>query len=133
MASAIDATQPQDGVPASKSQLRANLLAAKSEIEDLQTRTRLVISNRASSTVSVTDADEQNYLVLQPGVTTLEMPDGLALGVIINGVNESGGAVNVVAKGGGSTVFAGASSLPDDAPWSAIKTAAAKIRVIVGG
>ena len=37
MASAIDPTKPVDGVPASKADLRANLQAAKSEIEGLQT------------------------------------------------------------------------------------------------
>lgn len=36
MASAIDPTKPADGVPASKADLRANLLAAKTEIEALQ-------------------------------------------------------------------------------------------------
>jgi hypothetical protein len=35
MASAIDSTKPQDGVPASKSDLRTNLAAAKAEIEAL--------------------------------------------------------------------------------------------------
>ena len=36
MASAIDPTKPADGVPAQKADLRANLLAAKREIEILQ-------------------------------------------------------------------------------------------------
>ncbi len=36
MVSAIDPTKPPDGVPASKSELRANLQAAKDEIEALQ-------------------------------------------------------------------------------------------------
>jgi hypothetical protein len=36
MASAIDPTKPSDGVPAVKSDLRANLAAAKNEIEILQ-------------------------------------------------------------------------------------------------
>ena len=36
MASAIDATKPVDGIPANKAELRANLLAAKTEIEALQ-------------------------------------------------------------------------------------------------
>ena len=36
MASAIDSTKPADGVPAVKSDLRANLQAAKAEIETLQ-------------------------------------------------------------------------------------------------
>lgn len=37
MASAIDPSKPADGVPAVKADLRANLLAAKNEIEALQT------------------------------------------------------------------------------------------------
>jgi hypothetical protein len=36
MASAIDPTKPADGVPAVKAELRANLAAAKTEIESLQ-------------------------------------------------------------------------------------------------
>jgi hypothetical protein len=36
MVSAIDPTKPADGVPAAKADLRANLLAAKLEIESLQ-------------------------------------------------------------------------------------------------
>ena len=36
MASAIDPTKPVDGVAANKADLRANLLAAKTEIEALQ-------------------------------------------------------------------------------------------------
>lgn len=46
MASAIDATKPLDGVPASKSELRANLLAAKNEITALQEH----IANLANAT-----------------------------------------------------------------------------------
>jgi hypothetical protein len=38
MASAIDPTKPRDGVPAKKADLRANLQAAKAEIEELQLR-----------------------------------------------------------------------------------------------
>lgn len=41
MASNIDPTKPQDGVPAVKSELRANLQHAKDEIEELQRQTRL--------------------------------------------------------------------------------------------
>lgn len=37
MVSAIDPSKPADGVPANKAELRANLLAAKHEIEMLQT------------------------------------------------------------------------------------------------
>jgi hypothetical protein len=43
MASAIDPTRPEDGIPASKSALRANLAAAKSEIEALQAGLPVVI------------------------------------------------------------------------------------------
>jgi len=41
MSSAIDATKPVDNVKASKADLRANLLAAKNEIEDLQRKVSL--------------------------------------------------------------------------------------------
>lgn len=42
MTSAIDATKPADAVPAAKSDLRANLAAAKSEIEALQALTTVL-------------------------------------------------------------------------------------------
>ena len=41
MSSAIDPTKPADGVAADKADLRANLRAAKEEIEDLQRRVSL--------------------------------------------------------------------------------------------
>jgi hypothetical protein len=41
MASDIDATVPADNVKADKSLIRANFLAAKNEIEDLQRETGL--------------------------------------------------------------------------------------------
>jgi Pectate lyase superfamily protein len=44
MASAIDASKPADGVPAVKADLRANLLAAKNEIEALDGRVTILES-----------------------------------------------------------------------------------------
>ena len=41
MASNIDPTKPADGVAADKADLRANLRAARDEIEDLQRQTSL--------------------------------------------------------------------------------------------
>lgn len=41
MASQIDPTKPADNIPAVKSELRANLQAAKDEIEELQRQTSL--------------------------------------------------------------------------------------------
>ena len=137
MVSSIDPTKPADGVPASKADLRNNLASAKSEIETLQADLgaifRLTVSNETSATVVLEDADERNYLVLDTGVSALEIPDSLALGVIVNGVNESGGAVNVVGESGGSTVFAGTTAIPHDKPFSVIKTGPLKVRMIVGG
>jgi hypothetical protein len=137
MTSAIDPTKPADGLPASKGELRANLQAAKTEIEALQTEVvaigRLAISNRTSATVTLATTDERNYLVLQAGVASLAVSTSIALGAIINGVNESGGTVTIVATPGGSTTFAGPTAIPHDAPFSLIKTASAKVRVIVGG
>ena len=137
MVSAIDASKPADGVPASKTDLRNNLSAAKSEIEALQGDIagifRLSVSVETAATVVIEDADERNYLVLSSGVSSLEIPDSLALGVVLNGVNESGGNVTFVNEGGGSTVFAGSTTIPNDTPFSAIKTAPLKVRLIVGG
>jgi hypothetical protein len=137
MVSSIDPTKPADGIPASKADLRNNLATAKTEIETLQTDLggvfRLTVSNETSATILLEDADERNYLVLAAGVSALEVPDSLALGVVVNGVNESGGVVNVVGESGGSTVFAGATAIPHDKPFSAIKTGPLKVRLIVGG
>lgn len=137
MVSAIDATKPADGVPASKADLRTNLASAKSEIETLQGDLagifRLAVSVETAATVVIEDADERNYLVLSGGVGSLEIPDSLALGVVLNGVNESGGDVSFVNASGGSTIFAGSTTIPNDKPFSAIKTAPLKVRVIVGG
>lgn len=137
MTSAIDPTKPADGLPASKAELRANLQAAKAEIEALQTELvaqgRLTISNRTSATVTLATLDERSYLVLQAGVASLAVPTGLALGAIINGVNESGGTVAVVATPVGSTQLAGPTAIPNDVPFSLIKTASTKVRIIVGG
>jgi hypothetical protein len=47
MASAIDPTEPEDGIPASKSAMRANWAAAKAEIEDLQARLPIVLLSGA--------------------------------------------------------------------------------------
>ena len=137
MVSAIDATKPADGIPASKADLRNNLATAKSEIEALQGDLagvfRLSVSVEAAATVVIEDADERNYLVLTNGVASLEIPDSLSLGVVLNGVNESGSDVTFVNEGGGSTVFAGSVVIPNDKPFSAIKTAPLKVRLIVGG
>jgi len=137
MVSAIDASKPADDVPASKADLRGNLAAAKTEIEGLQGDLagifRLTVSVETDATLSITDIDERKYLVLNSGVSNIEIPDGLALGVVLNGVNESGGNVTFVNEAGGSTVFAGATTIPNDKPFSAIKTAPLKVRLIVGG
>lgn len=137
MVSAIDATKPADGIPASKADLRGNLATAKTEIESLQGDLagifRLTVSVETAATVVIEDADERKYLVLESGTSSLEIPDSLALGVVLNGVNESGGDVTFVNEGGGSTVFAGSTLIPNDKPFSAIKTAPLKVRLIVGG
>ncbi len=137
MVSAIDATKPADGIPAVKADLRNNLATAKTEIETLQTDLggifRLSVSVETASTVVIEDADERNYLVLASGAANLEVPDSLALGVVLNGVNESGGDVTFVNEAGGSTIFAGSVTIPNDKPFSAIKTAPLKVRLIVGG
>lgn len=137
MVSAIDATKPEDGIPASKADLRNSLAAAKTEIEALQADLggifRLTVSNQTSATVIIEDADERTYLVLGSGVTSLEVPDGLSQGVVLNGVNESGGTVNFVTEFGGSTILAGKTAIPNDQPFSAIKTGPLKVRLIVGG
>ena len=128
---------PRTAIPASKADLRNNLATAKSEIETLQTDLsgifRLTVSNENAATVVAEDPDERKYLVLESGVTSLEIPDSLALGVVLNGVNESGGTVTIVAESGGSTVFAGSTAIPNDKPFSAIKTGPLKVRLIVGG
>ena len=59
---------------------------------------RLTVSNETGATVVIEDNDERNYLVLESGVTSLEIPDNLSPGVVLNGVNESGGTVNFITE-----------------------------------
>lgn len=137
MASAIDATKPVDGTPAVKADLRANLAAAKSEIEALQTELaaqgRFTVSNRTSGTVTIAQTDERLYLVLQAGVTQIQLPNAITQGTTFQGVNETGGTVTVAAVSGGTTTFGGSTTIPNDKCFSMIKTSATKVRVIVGG
>ena len=71
MPSAIDPTKPVDGIPASKAELRANLLAAKTEIEALQASTgaMAVASTIADLTALVPVAGQSVYVLgyLSPG------------------------------------------------------------------
>jgi len=62
MVSAIDPTKPVDGVPAVKSNLRDNLLAAKDEIEALQGRTPINLN--AEYGVSTANTSAQNSTAL---------------------------------------------------------------------
>jgi Pectate lyase superfamily protein len=55
MASAIDPSKPADGVPAVKADLRANLLAAKNEIEALQTIAAASVKQFGAAGDGVTD------------------------------------------------------------------------------
>jgi Pectate lyase superfamily protein len=55
MASAIDPSKPADGVPAVKADLRANLLAAKNEIEALQTIAAASVKQFGATGNGVTD------------------------------------------------------------------------------
>ena len=137
MTSAVNASLPADGVPAVKADLRANLAAAKSEIEALQAdvlaQGRFSLSARTSATVTIAQTDERLYLVLQAGVTQMQWPNSIAAGTTIQGVNESGGTVTVAAVSGGTTTFGGPTTIPNDKPFSMVKSGATKVRVIVGG
>jgi hypothetical protein len=72
MTSAIDPTKPEDGVPASKRDLRANLVAAKAEIEALQAElgNKLNAAFRLSAPSSVDSTDEQELAIDLGGATT---------------------------------------------------------------
>jgi hypothetical protein len=71
MVSAIDPTKPEDGVPASKTDLRSNLLAAKSEIEALQERSVL----GQTGDVTITALSEQSSPASSAKVA-IEQTDG---------------------------------------------------------
>ena len=63
MVSQIDPTKPADGVPADKSELRANLRAAKSEIEALQNGKAPLVHKHGVGNLSVHGtADETTFL-----------------------------------------------------------------------
>jgi hypothetical protein len=74
MTSAIDPTKPEDGVPASKRDLRANLVAAKAEIEALQAelgnKLNAAFRLSAPSSVDLNSTDEQELAIDLGGATT---------------------------------------------------------------
>ena len=68
MASAIDPTKPEDGVPASKSAMRANWAAAKTEIEALQARLPIVLLSGADHGVWIDlDSTVEQILMVPHG------------------------------------------------------------------
>ena len=123
MPSQIDPTKPLDGVLASKAELRANLLAAKNEIEALQAGGTFVEDTQGTS-FTLAAADNGKRLVATAGIT-ITLP---ALATLGNGfecvvVNDSGSDVTI----------AGATSVVLDAhDVASIMEANGKQRVIKG-
>jgi hypothetical protein len=69
MASAIDPTRPEDGIPASKSAMRANWAAAKTEIEALQARLPIVLLSGADHGVWIDlDSTVEQILMVPHGL-----------------------------------------------------------------
>jgi hypothetical protein len=69
MASAIDPTKPEDGIPASKSAMRANWAAAKTEIEALQARLPIVLLSGADHGVWIDlDSTVEQILMVPHGL-----------------------------------------------------------------
>lgn len=69
MASAIDPTKPEDGIPASKSAMRANWAAAKTEIEALQARLPIVLLSGADHGVWIDlDSTLEQILMVPHGL-----------------------------------------------------------------
>jgi hypothetical protein len=69
MASAIDPTRPEDGIPASKSAMRANWAAAKAEIEALQAGLPIVVLSGADHGVWIDlDSTVEQILMVPHGL-----------------------------------------------------------------
>ncbi|MGH2456725.1 MAG: hypothetical protein ACRDHD_10785 [Candidatus Limnocylindria bacterium] len=69
MASAIDPTRPEDGIPASKSAMRANWAAAKAEIEALQTGLPIVVLSGADHGIWIDlDSTVEQILMVPHGL-----------------------------------------------------------------
>ena len=69
MASAIDPTKPEDGVPASKNAMRANWAAAKAEIEALQARLPIVLLSGADHGIWIDlDSTVEQILIIPHGL-----------------------------------------------------------------
>ncbi len=109
MASGIDPTKPVDGIPASKADLRANLQAAKTEIEALQNRQ--VLGQLGNVTIS--------SLVDQPSPPTsakvaIQQTDGSFRSVALSNLPATG-AVSSVHGQTGSVGIAGLADQPSPA------------------
>jgi hypothetical protein len=100
VASQIDPSKPADGVPAAKADLRANLQAAKSEIEALQAGKSKVWTRAANATASETinNADHETMLELTHGAGAITVTMAAATAANNEGgvVKATGQTVNVV-------------------------------------
>lgn len=94
MASQIDPTKPEDGVPANKAKLRSNLEAAKNEIEALQGEKSDVSHNHDGMPLDLQDAlltrpalkdyaEVSPTLSVQDGVLTLDLKTGNVIEVTL--------------------------------------------------
>jgi hypothetical protein len=115
VASQIDPTKPADGVPAVKADLRANLQAAKSEIEDLQsdlagkaasghvhalaegevTASRVLVLADAENRMLRVDAVDDVTLTVPPEAST-PFPEG----TVVHVARWGSGAVTIAAASG---------------------------------
>jgi hypothetical protein len=70
VASAIDPTRPEDGIPASKSAMRANWAAAKTEIEALQVGRPVVLLSGADHGIWIDlDSTVEQILMIPHGLS----------------------------------------------------------------
>jgi hypothetical protein len=109
MSSAIDPTKPADGVAASKADLRANLTAAKSEIETLQAQAVVLDAAKAETSITVTSSTFAGHTVYRLRCTassdvTVTLANDVSAGCALEVVQYGSGLVTAEAGSGASLV-----------------------------
>jgi hypothetical protein len=116
MSSAIDPTKPVDGIAASKADLRANLAAAKSEIETLQLQAAVLDAANAGTSITVNNSAFAGHMVYRLRCTassavTVTLANDVPAGRAVEVVQYGSGLITAQA-GSGATLVRPSVALP---------------------